>query len=76
MKHDFSVRCIGSLRTFFGLVLCLGILTSLCAPPAWSQAITGTISGQVMDQQHAAVAGAEVKGNRCHHQQFSGFADQ
>jgi hypothetical protein len=29
-----------------------------------------------MDQQHAAVAGAEVKGNRCHHQQFSGFADQ
>src|SRR6266849_2703856 len=60
-KWSCTPSSLGSARIFFGLVLCLGILLSLGAPPAWSQAITGTISGQVTDAQSAAVVGAEVK---------------
>ena len=53
----------GRSRFFFGLsVVCLGILLSLSATPAWSQATsTSTITGVVTDQQGAVVAGAEVK---------------
>jgi hypothetical protein len=61
MKSIWTVVRFGSSGSFFGLVLCQGILFSLGAPPASSQAITGTISGQVTDQQNAVVVGAEVK---------------
>src|SRR6202163_2378475 len=42
-------------------VISLALFASLAAPPAWSQAATGSIEGQVTDQQNAAVAGAEVR---------------
>jgi hypothetical protein len=61
MNFSCTLSRLASSRSFFGLVLCLGIFLSPGAPPAWSQAITGTISGQVTDQQNAAVLGAEVK---------------
>lgn len=61
MKRSCTTNRLVSPRSFFGLVLCLGIFLSPGAPPAWSQAITGTISGQVTDQQNAVVVGAEVK---------------
>src|SRR5438477_1114845 len=49
------------LTRFFGLTVgCLGILLIPGGPRAWSQS-TGTVSGQVTDQQGAAVAAAEVK---------------
>jgi hypothetical protein len=53
----------GQSRFFFGLpVVCLAILLALAATPAWTQSTaTGTVSGQVVDAQSAAVAGAEVK---------------
>src|SRR5947209_18301627 len=42
-------------------IVSLALLVGLSAPPAWAQAATGSISGQVTDQQNAAIAGAEVK---------------
>jgi len=52
-----------SSRLFSGLlVVCLGILLSLGATPAWSQATsTSTITGMVADQQNAAIPGVEVR---------------
>src|SRR5262245_19751476 len=41
--------------------LCLGSLLILSPPPAWAQSTsTGRVSGQVTDQQNAAIADAEV----------------
>jgi len=53
----------GSSRFFFGLlVVCLGILLSLGATPAWSQATSSTtVTGTVTDQQNAAIPGVEVR---------------
>ena len=51
----------GFYRFFFGLAICLGIL-ALGITPAWSQSSTaGTVSGQVVDEQNAAIPGAEIK---------------
>lgn len=45
----------------FGL-LCLGVLVSLGTTTAWSQVTsTGSLNGQVTDQQSAAIVGAEVR---------------
>ncbi|MBS1857876.1 MAG: carboxypeptidase regulatory-like domain-containing protein [Acidobacteria bacterium] len=49
------------MRAFSLAVTCLGMMFLLSSSPAWSQAITGTVSGLVTDQQNAAIAGAEVK---------------
>src|SRR5271157_1788755 len=53
----------GGSRFFPGLsVVCLAILIATSATPAWTQSTaTGTVSGQVLDAQSAAVAGTEVK---------------
>jgi hypothetical protein len=49
-----------SFRPFFGLALCLGALSYIS--PVWAQSSSsGTISGQVTDQQGSVVVGAEVK---------------
>ena len=43
-------------------LLCFGALLSLCANGAWAQTSTaGTVFGQVVDEQNAAVAGATLK---------------
>src|SRR5579883_2039010 len=41
--------------------LAFGILLTTSSLPLWSQAATGTLQGQVMDQQNAAIPGAAVK---------------
>ena len=44
------------------LVVCMGILLSLRATPAWSQATSSsTVTGTVTDQQNAAIPGVEVR---------------
>jgi len=52
-------------RLAFGRIsvfVCLSILMLLSGSPGWSQATsTAAVTGQVTDQQNAAVAGAEVK---------------
>ncbi len=54
-----------SLRRWRGLPisagLAYGILLALSTSPAWSQAASGTVQGQVTDQQNAAIPGAVVK---------------
>ncbi len=47
----------------YGLLIAitLGVVLSLSATPALAQGSTGTIAGQVTDQQNAVIAGAEVK---------------
>jgi hypothetical protein len=59
----FLLGRFGSSRLFFGLsVVCLGMLLSLGATPAWSQATSSaSIAGLVSDEQNAAIPGAEVK---------------
>ena len=43
------------------LVVCFSFALSLCSNPAWGQAVsTGTVVGQVLDPQNAAVPGATV----------------
>ena len=58
MHHILTTPLRGVSRSFLGLAfVCL-----LGTFPAWSQATsTSTITGQVTDQQNAAVAGAEVR---------------
>lgn len=48
-------------RHFFSAVgLTVGLLALLAAPPAFSQAVSGTITGVVTDPSNAAIAGAMV----------------
>ena len=62
MKWSCTPSSLGRSRTFFGLVLCLGVFLSLGAPPAWSQSsASGTVAGQVTDQQGAAMPGVDIK---------------
>src|SRR5262245_40014700 len=57
-----ELRRLGGSRFFFGFGLCLAILLSLSALPAWSQATSNaTITGLVTDESGAAVVGAMVK---------------
>src|SRR5579871_2564750 len=57
-----SARLSG-LSPFRGLPLvCLAVLLSLAAVPAWSQSTAaGTVSGQVTDAQNAIIPGTQVK---------------
>jgi hypothetical protein len=53
----------GGFRRSFGLpiVLC-GMILALISAPAWSQVTSsGSVVGQVVDQQNAAIPGADVK---------------
>src|SRR5579883_3182949 len=60
--------CVGSTsasrgmsRFFLALVMCLSI-AAFAFTPAWSQSSNaGTVSGQVVDEQNAAIPGTEVK---------------
>ena len=60
MGLGFKLNRWGFTSVFFGLALSLGILLSI-STPALAQSAAGTITGQVTDQQQAAIAGAEVK---------------
>jgi len=52
----------GSRRFFGPVVACLAVFLGLGITPAWSQSTaTGTVSGQVIDAQGAAIAGTSVK---------------
>src|SRR5216683_3566721 len=63
MKSSSKLSHVGFASFFFfGLsVVCLGLLLGLAATPAFAQSATGTITGQVTDQQGAIIGGAEVK---------------
>jgi len=49
-----------SSRSFF-LLAFMSTLFGLACTQAWAQSSTGSVAGQVTDQQSAAVAGAEIK---------------
>src|SRR5580704_13954428 len=52
----------GASWVLFGLsVVCLGLVLSLTSTPALGQAATGTIIGQVTDQQNAVIGGANIR---------------
>ncbi len=55
----------GEARSFHQLVVVSAALVlAAIATPGWSQSTaTGTVSGQVTDQQHAVIGGAEIKMN-------------
>src|SRR5215469_17325686 len=61
MKSSLRLKCLGvfsQISTLWGL----GLLLLVCANTAWAQTSTaGTVLGQVMDEQHAAIPGAAVK---------------
>ena len=60
MKWSCARGSLRSFRPFIGLVLFVAAL--LCAASVWAQSSSsGTISGQVTDQQGSAIPGAEVK---------------
>ena len=64
MRFSSGLTRVGGPRfLFFGLsVLVAAVLLSISAVPAWSQATsTSTVTGQVTDQQNAAIVGAEVR---------------
>ena len=62
MNRSHKLGRAGMSSLFFGLpVACMGTWLVISAMPAWAQSTsTGTVSGQVTDQQNAAVPGAEV----------------
>lgn len=58
-KRFSGFRPVASFGVF---ALCLGTLVGFSAPPVWAQnAAGGVISGQVTDQQGAAVPGASIR---------------
>ena len=63
MSSSLKLNHAGIRSFVYGLVVAvsLSILLSLSATPALGQAATGTLDGQVTDQQGAVIAGAEVK---------------
>src|ERR1039458_9085252 len=63
MKREEVMTSRDSSRFLSGLlVVCMGILLSLRATPAWSQATSSsTVTGTVTDQQNAAIPGVEVR---------------
>src|ERR1035441_9344335 len=63
MKREEVMTSRDSSRPLSGLlVVCMGILLSLRATPAWSQATSSsTVTGTVTDQQNAAIPGVEVR---------------
>ena len=61
MYSGSKLSHVGNLVYGLLLAITLGVLLSLSATPAHAQGATGTILGQVTDQQNAVIAGAEVK---------------
>src|SRR6266404_5920354 len=62
MKLSSKLSHAGSSSLFFGLsVVCLGLMLSPSTTPALARSATGTITGQVTDQQGAIIGGAEIK---------------
>ncbi len=61
MHSSSKLKHAGYLVYGLLLAMSLGVLLSVTATPAHAQGSTGTITGQVMDQQNAVIAGAEVK---------------
>ncbi len=63
MRSGYKFNHAGIRSLLFGIAvaLCVGVALSLSATPALAQAATGTITGQVTDQQNAVIAGAEIK---------------
>ena len=56
-----KARSVSLHKRYFHYIL-VGLALTLASVPAWSQSTaTGTVSGQVTDQQRAAAAGAQVK---------------
>ncbi len=50
-----------SIGLLWGVVFCAVLCASMIASPAWGQAVsTGTVAGQVVDAQNAAITGATV----------------
>src|SRR5277367_4178961 len=61
MKLSLPLKCLG-VSTRISTFLCLGTFLLLSTSAAWAQTSTaGTVLGQVLDEQHAIVPGAEVK---------------
>ena len=61
MNLSFGLNREGSASVFFRLVITLCLVLSLGTLPALAQSATGTITGQVTDQQEAAIAGANIR---------------
>jgi hypothetical protein len=63
MQLSLRLTPSGGMRRFFGLPVILGgMILALLSAPAWSQVTSsGSVVGQVVDQQSAAIPGADVK---------------
>ncbi len=62
MNPSCKLRHMSVCSFFCALVVCLTLVLGLGTTLAWAQATsTSTVTGQVVDQQGAAVPGAEVK---------------
>ncbi len=63
MNPSFMLRYMGVSRSFlWRFVVCWAFSLALSATLAWAQATsTATVTGQVTDQQGAAIAGAQVR---------------
>ena len=61
MRSSSKLSHVGSFLFGLCFVVTLGVLLSISATPALGQAATGTLTGQVTDQQNAVIAGAQVK---------------
>jgi hypothetical protein len=54
-------RCLGVFRPFFAL-LAVALLVSALSTAVWAQTSTaGTVAGQITDESHAAIPGAQVR---------------
>src|ERR1700679_437548 len=62
MKLSLQLARFAVSYRFPAFAICLGIVLSLGARSAWAQTSqVGTVSGQVTDEQNAAVPGAAIK---------------
>jgi hypothetical protein len=52
---------LASILFAIAIAICVGVVLTVSATPAMAQSSTGTISGQVTDQQNAVIAGAEIR---------------
>jgi hypothetical protein len=62
MKLSHRLTRFAVSYRFLAFAVCLGIVLSLSAISAWAQTSqVGTVSGQVVDEQNAAIPGAAIK---------------
>ncbi len=63
MRSSFKLNHARVFSFLYALVFALGLTVALSssATPALAQAATGTLDGQITDQQGAAIAGAEIR---------------